>query len=439
MKTLKRRAIQHIFLILALMAQIVHGAHGKTVSASSLASVFSAYTSDSEGETGFRSLNIPSGGKSESIGTACVALADDISFFDYNPASSAVLEQTEVAVFHNAWIADSALETIAATTRFGNLGLGAALKCFYVPFTEYTAYGERAASAYYSETSLTCNVAYTFLAGYSFKGISVGANAKAAWRSIPDYADSTTGVVESGSGLSQSALAFLFDAGLLVRFNAAKFYSGREPNMHIGASIQNCGISLTGFGEHITWDDPLPTRCSVGLAYRPLAPLVISAEARQYFLVDSGIRLDSQAICAGFECEVTQTFSFLAGFLLQGASPRISMGSGFSLKTVIMHVNYTFDITSSLNPVNHISLSASMKLGDRGRAAKAQAVDAHYIRGLELYAEGTREAIEAAIAEWEAALKLDRSFDPAREAKKIAEEMLTAHDTITARGKLKTK
>src|SRR5574344_2155218 len=88
-----------------------------------LSDVFEGLVDDNEGSSSFHSLLIPSGGRAESLGTAYTGLSDDISFFDYNPSASSVLTETEISVFHNQWIADSALESAAATTRFGNFGM----------------------------------------------------------------------------------------------------------------------------------------------------------------------------------------------------------------------------------------------------------------------------------------------------------------------------
>ena len=44
-----------------------------------------------EGTTTFRSLLIPGGGRSEAMGSAFSALANDISFFESNPAGSATM------------------------------------------------------------------------------------------------------------------------------------------------------------------------------------------------------------------------------------------------------------------------------------------------------------------------------------------------------------
>lgn len=395
--------------------------------AGGLSDVFSSFVDGNEGLTVFRSLNIPSGGRAESLGTACVALGDDSSFFDYNPAASCILERTEVSVCHNAWIADSAMETVSATARDGNLGYGAQLKCFYVPFTEYNLYGDSVSGSYYSETSAALNVSYNFRAGYNFRGIALGGSARAAWRDVPDYTDNKTDSVISGSGLEQSAAALMLDFGAIVRFNAAKFFSDRNPNLSLGFSVMNAGLSVTGFGSSLEVDDALPTRVAAGFSWRAAKTLLISAEFRQPVNLLSLSSSGLWSAAAGVELSVMERLSFDFGFLLQGANPRISFGGGFSVMRAVVNVNYTFDLTSSANPVNHISLSARMRFGDRGRAALREKVDSHYIAGVSLYASGR---IEEAVLEWERALSLDPSFDPAREAREIAVRFLGVKDDI---------
>ena len=225
---------------------------------STLADIFPSSVDPNEGTTVFRSMNIPCGGRTEALGTAFSALCDDSTFFDYNPAGSAILNQTEISLSHNAWIADSALETLALTHRNGNTGYGAQLKCFYVPFSEYNLYGDRVAGSYYSETSATFNLSHTFLAGYTFRGISAGANLKLAWRSVPDYTDNRDDSIISGSGLEQSALGIMGDLGAMASFNALKFYQDREPNIKLALTLNNFGASLTGFGSSIKKTMTLP-------------------------------------------------------------------------------------------------------------------------------------------------------------------------------------
>lgn len=379
------------------------------------------------GLTVFRSLLIPSGGRSESMGTAFTGLANDIGFFEYNPAASSVLEKTEFAFFHNAWIADSAVETIAYTMRLNNLGLGAAVKCFYVPFTEYNIFGERASSGYYSETTATLNFSYNFLSSYNFKGIAVGGNLKASYRGMPDFSDDATMEIIDGSGLSQSAIGIMADIGMQMRFNLWKFYSSREPNFQFGLVLSNLGAALTGLGENIIWDEQLPSRVALGISYKPIRPLLFTLEFRQPFNLSDFKSSEKWSAAFGTLVQCTDFISFQAGFLLSGANPRFSFGTEFNVRDFLINVNYTFDMTSSINPINRISLCAKMDLGDRGRKSLQNSVDALYSEGLGLYNE---EKLAEAIIVWEEALKLDNTFDPARECIEKAKIMLELLESI---------
>ncbi|MBO6220094.1 MAG: UPF0164 family protein [Treponema sp.] len=390
---------------------------------SSLADIFSSSIDDNEGCTVFRSMNIPSGGRTEALGTAFTAIADDSSFFDYNPAASAVLENTEISVSHNAWIADSALETIALTRRNGSLGYGTQFKCFYVPFSEYNLYGDRVTGNYYSETSATFNIAYNFFSGYTFRGLALGANGKIAWRNVPDYTDNKSDQVISGSGLEQSALGLMADGGILLRFNALKFYSDREPNIKIGLTLNNFGIALTGFGKEIKKDDDTPARITMASSYRIAPRLLLSAEVRKPVAISNFSSSGALSIAAGLEATVTPIFAFQCGFLLQGSNPRFSIGSEFDIKGIKMDIAYILDLTSSANPANHISLSAKMRFGDRGRKATMEKVDEYYLSGLKFYANGYyNEAIDL----WNQAIYLASSsplnirFEPAIQARNSA-------------------
>ncbi|AEE17162.1 protein of unknown function UPF0164 [Treponema brennaborense DSM 12168] len=411
-----------LFVLLHVCGSVLPALEYTNIQAA-LADAFGSLVDPNEGLTGFRSLNVPSGGRAESLGTAFTGIADDIGFFEYNPAASSVLENTEVAVFHNAWIADSALETISWTTRKNNFGGGASLRCFYLPFTEYNIFGERVAGGYYSETALTLNMSYNFLAGYYFKGLSLGYNLKTAFRSMPDYADNDTNEIIAGSGLAQSAVAVMADAGLLLRFNAAKRYASREPNLKIGLTVSNLGAAFTGFGSDggVTLDDPLPTRIALGVSYRIIRPVLVSLEFRQPVNLQNVSESGSWSAAAGTEIRITDFFAFQAGFLLQGGNPRFSIGSEFAVSSCILNVNYTLDLTSSLNPLNRISLSAKMKLGDGGRAEKQARIDEFYNEGLRSYAQGE---LEEAIAAWRECLALDPRFDPAKNAISAAQESL---------------
>lgn len=366
-----------------------------------------------EGLTSFPSLNISCGGREESLGSAFTGLSDDIGFFDSNPAGSCLLKKGEVAAFHNSWIADSNMETLAWADRFNDLGLGLKLKCFYVPFTEYNYFGERVSANYYSETTACANISYNFFHGYYFKGLAVGANVKAAWRSVPDYTNNEDDSIIKGSGLSQSALALMADFGVMVSFDAFKNFDSRDPNLRIGASLLNLGVAMTGFGSQGSFglDDPLPTAAAVGASYRLFKKLAFCADFRQPLNLQNLAKSGRWSAGIGIDVNVTDFLEFMAGFRLKGANPRFSLGTEFKIKRFIFDINYTFDLTSSMNPVNHFSLSARVALGDHGRKQRQERCDDLYTKGLDEYAKGNEAA---AVEYWQAALKEDKAWTPAK-------------------------
>jgi len=403
---------------------------------STLSDVFDGISDDNEGITSFRSLNIPTGGRAEAMGSAYTGLSDDISFFEYNPAASSVMQNTELAILHNSWIADSAVETLGGMIRFNNFGMGLQLKCFYVPFTEYNLFGERVAGSYYSETTATLNMSYNFFAGYNFKGLAVGINGKTSYRSVPDYTDNQTDEIISGSGLAQSGIAVMGDAGILLRFNAFKLYSDREPNLRFGVTLNNAGIALTGYGEKLQLDDPLPTKICAGISYKPFSFLLFTIDIKQPVNLFDISNLPMFSAGSGAEITLTKFFAIEGGLLIQGGNPRLSFGSQIDIKGAKVNLNYTFDLTSSSNPINHFSIGAKLNLGDRGRAQRQKIIDGYYQKGLEFYAQGTREDLEKAIEEWDKALAMDKRFDPAIEGKTAALELIKYHDEIRAFGTL---
>ncbi len=401
--------------------------------AGSFAKAFSAFSNTDENALSFYSLTVPSGGRAEALGGAYTAISDDSFCIDYNPAASSLLEQNEIALFHNIWIAGAAMETAAAAARHGDLGFGGELRFFYVPFYEYGAFGKRSADSLYSEASATFNISYNILAGYYFKGIALGANLKTAWRSMPD----ASGSIISSASLSRSALALASDAGVMLRFNAGKFFASREPNLRLALCVRNAGTAITGFGEKIKTDDPLPTSVSLGLSYRPLKRLLAAAEFKQPVnLSNIGNYMLGTAGCA-VELTVTDFLAVFAGctFSADENAPYIrfqSAGGGISVtlfKRVRLEAAYTFDRFSSFNPFpsNHISAGAKILLGDGGRAKRQSEAERLYGEGLALFAKGDfRGAVEV----WNKALALDPRFTPAAEGIESAQNQIDLQQRI---------
>ncbi|MBP3742438.1 MAG: UPF0164 family protein [Treponema sp.] len=370
-------------------------------------------TDSNEGETSFRSLMIPFGGRTESLGNAYTGLCDDINYLRYNPAAGALQKEGQIALFHNSWIADSKLDTIAYTTRFSkipSLSFGTYLSCFYLPFTEYNMFGDRASAGYYSETTGALNVSYNFFEGYDFKGLALGMNLKAAWRSVPNYADDDTGSLISDSGLSQSAAALMADFGLMMQFNFFKFYSSRDPNVRFGLAIQNLGAAFTGFSQTITQDSPLPTLASAGFSVTFIKPFTLSLDYSQPLNLQNMNEFLLPYISTGISVRFTSFLQFLAGAGIKGGNPHINAGFEFEVAKIRLNFNYTLDFTTSFAPFNKFSLSAKILMGDKGRSITSRKVDEYYTEGLMFYADGEWEK---AIESWEKAVKLNKHFSPA--------------------------
>jgi len=360
------------------------------------------------GLTTFPILNIPMGGRAEGMAGAFAAVADDVSFIEFNPAGSSMLERTEFAVFHNNWIADTNIESIAYTTRFGNLGIGAGLRWLYTPFTEYNMYAERVSGGFYSEGVAILNASYNFFSGYYFSGLSVGVNLKGAFRLMPDYFGSNEYLV---SGMSQSAVMGMVDIGVLTRFDLFKTFAARERNASAALVIRNLGPPSMG--------EPLPTAINAAISFKPIRPVTLAIDfTLPVNLTD--FNLSERPYAAfGVSTTVTNFLSMRAGFLLRAGNSRLTVGSAIYLDRIAIDINYTLDMLTQMQPLNRVSVGVRLDMGDRGRRQLADRVEELYILGHEAYSRGN---IPYARICWEEALRLDPRFDPARDSLIMLEE-----------------
>lgn len=387
---------------------------------SSISKAFNIFTNLHEGEMGFRSLLIHPGGRMAALNGAFTALANDITFFETNPAGSATLKQTELAFFHNAWIADSHLDTISYSMRSGNLGYGASLRCFYIPFSEYDSYGEKISSGYYSETFTTFNIAYNFFNGYKFKGLSLGSSIKFGIVSFPPFQgqistnEKVNPKIKKQNALDQMSFAVLVDLGMQFRGNFYKNFDSKEPNIFFGIAIKNIGPPIKG--------DVAPSIFSVGFAYQPAKIFTFSLDF-SYPMNILKIKNSGKPFASlGLIFNITKYFSLLSGFGIRGGNPRFTLGGEVNISNIQINANYTLDLTSQTTALNHIIVGIKIFLGDNGRGEKDDRLEAMYIEGLHLYQE---KKYKEAIKVWEEVLSLNRYFEPARVGIKSAKNMQT--------------
>ncbi|MDR2259309.1 MAG: UPF0164 family protein [Treponema sp.] len=373
---------------------------------------------DNAGLTAFPVLNVPMGGRSEGMASAFGAVSDDISFLEYNPAGSAMLPRSELAFFHNNWIADTKIEGAMFASRIKNLGLAAGAKWLYTPFTEYNMYGDRVSKGYYSEAAAVLNGSYNFFSGYYFSGISVGASLKGAFRFMPDYTDNEDHVI-SGSGWSQSAAMAMADIGVLTRFDFLKPYNSRERNTSVALVLRNLGPPAM--------DDPLPTVATAALSYRPLRPLLFSFDFSCPINIMNPALSEKPYWAAGAAVNITSFLSMRTGLLFKSGNVRVALGSAITLNKISLDINYTLDLLTQMQPLNRVSVGIRFDLGDQGRKQAADRVDELYLAGLDAYAQGKYQEAQYYFEE---ALNINPKFDPAREGLKIIQHALSVQERI---------
>ncbi|MBN2628480.1 MAG: UPF0164 family protein [Spirochaetales bacterium] len=355
------------------------------------------------GRNSFLTLIIPSGGKYQSMGTAYTAVVKDSGYLDANPATSSHLKNTELSFFHNDWIDDSNLESVAYTQRIDNIGWGLGGKFLWLPFDATNTWGEVTSSGAYSESVLTLNFSVNFLNDYYYSGISLGVNAKAAYRGVSEVL-----------AADQNALALMGDVGILTRFNLLKFYPSREKNFALGVSAKNLGK------EFITEPDPLPSQVTGGFSFSPIKPLLLAADMTYPFNLN-GEEAEAVSYAMGMDLAMTEFLSLQGGFLLKLGKPRITVGTDLEMEKFSVGVNYTLDLATQFKPIDRIVLSLSLNLGDFGRMTLRDKVQELYLTGLGAYSLGD---YTQALIYWEECLQLDENFTPAREMITTTEKSL---------------
>ncbi len=364
------------------------------------------------GLTVFPTLQIPMGGMYEGMGTAFTAMSADTGFLESNPAASSLMKQTELAFYHHAWIADSNIEGVAYTMRFNDLGIGAAGKFLYVPFTAYNEWGVAGAQDYITETIGTLNVSYNMLSSYYFNGVAVGGNLKVAYRNIPAV-----------FAPNQSSMAVMGDLGVQTSFNFLKFYPSRTKNFSVGAAIKNLGLTTLT-------DETLPQMASAGIAWSPLRPWTIAIDFNYPFMFAWQPPAEMWNVAVGTNVAMTEFLSIQGGVLLKADNPRLSLGTTIELGTLNFNVNYNLDLSGQLNPLDKFSIQAKLDLGDSGRAAREAQAENLYLQGVEEFANGN---YEKAIELWKQVLVIDPKYTPAADNIRTVEKTLSLQDQIQDR------
>ncbi len=358
------------------------------------------------GLTVFPILSLPLGGEQATMANAYTAVCRDISFLEANPAAGSVQTETKFAYYHAAIISDVSLESMAWTERWGDYALGAFTKLLHSEFTAFDINGHQQVSGAYVESELGLNASMTLMRDYSFDGLSLGANLKLAYRSIPkEFYQHITRL----AGTDQSAIGIMGDLGVLTRFNFLKFDVYREKNFSLGFCIKDLGPPVL--------DDPLPTTLSAGLAWSPLRFWLISGDFNLPVNLLNPELSASPGFAVGMAFQFVNFVSIKTGFQFKGGNPRIALGADINLPDLSFTVGYTLDLSTQFKIPDHVSLQFRLGFGDNGRQETSNKVDQLYIDSLVASAASDWEKV---ISLCEEAITLDPGFLPAQEVLKQA-------------------
>ncbi len=332
------------------------------------------------------------------MASAYTALANDISYFDANPAGSSRLANTDLAFSHHQIIADANLEGLAFSHRIEDLGFGAALRILHVPFTQYDNSGIQSYLFRYVELIGILNVSYNLFNTYDFHGLSIGANVKVAARPIP-----------SPLGDAQSSASILGDAGVLTGVNFLKPFVSDDPNLTFGAALKNIGTFDNG--------NPPPSEVNLGISYSLIKPLTLSFDLGLPFSLSADFEPSPIKLSGGAKISIDDIFDILTGVSFDAGNTRFTVGAKLNLNTISLNFNYSIDASTRFDQLDRFNAQVVIHLGDGGRAERRSRVVNLYLQGLSALISGD---YETAIRLSEQALALDSDFRPAAETRELA-------------------
>ena len=266
-------------------------------------------------------LRIDSGARSEGMGGAFTAVADDVNALTWNPAGLALLQHPEVGYLRMIYISDISYNfggvALPIAEGENTIGLGAGVINMGVPSFDSTLGVASPVSAGDNDF---------FISGaYRIKNIiSFGITGKNVLRNLAGY----------------NAGAFGGDFGVLVT---------PTDRLRIGAGIFNVGQAV----QFISASDPLPTVARFGVAYEvlhiPHHSVLLSAET------DYDLNAMTDAGAFGGEYWFDKTLALRAGYAGDVYQQHWTAGVGFNLQN-IAQLDYAYTPVGTLGDTHRLSL-----------------------------------------------------------------------------------
>lgn len=265
-------------------------------------------------------LTIDSGARSEGMGGAFTAVADDVNALTWNPAGLALLQHPEVGYLHMLYIGDLSYNFGGGAMSFpsgeDSIGVGAGIVNLGVPSFDSTLGLASAVSA--GDNAFMASFAYRVKNIVAF-----GVTGKYVMRNIAGY----------------TANAFAGDAGVLVT---------PDDRFRIGAGIFNVGQSV----QFISAADPLPTTVRLGFSYEVLDIPHHSVR----LALDNAYLFQAQgyAGAVGAEYWYDKTLAVRAGYTGDSYQQHMTAGVGVNLN--LFQLDYAYAPLGTLGDTHRLSL-----------------------------------------------------------------------------------
>lgn len=261
------------------------------------------------------------------MGEAFVAVADDISAINYNPAGLACLEKIEINFSYLKGLVDTNWGSIACALPAGPGVMGVSVFTLQGGMLDvYDGTGAlintiNAQSDYLVVLSYALKANENFSLGFNVKGLS------------------------STLGQSYNAATYAFDAGLLYRM---------FKKLKLGAAVQNVGGEI----KYIDVADPLPFNIKAGLGWEFFTrsnldniTLAVDANYPNDSILRYNLGVEYQNVEMGAAIRMGYKFGEVLGCYTDGLS------AGFRISDRMVHFDYAFILKGELGFNQQLSLT----------------------------------------------------------------------------------
>lgn len=354
------------------------------------------------GQELFPFFDLYSGGVCRQYAGACSALVEDFTFFDKNPAASSLIYSGPFIGFsHRNYLIDDSVESVAFAHSVNRVGFGGVFRYAQSILNSYNASGAVENIFSPNELLFGLNISYNLLRSGLIDGISVGMNIKGAFTIFPEVNEP---VISRG--------AVLLDLGTLVNFHALKMVDFARPNLSLGLSYRNLGITL------VRGKQPDPAGLSVGVltlgfAYLPIPYLLISSDLELAFTaIEQSPLGDAFDFSVGLGVMPVDFLELGAGFHINSTEYFFTVGASVTILGTQIRFVQRIDAFSDIASFSNFTISISLKVQNTVSSDRQQSVQKIYLSALQAL---LAEDLETATSLVNQLLIIAPGYGPARE------------------------